>query len=87
MTNEHQRPVSPESIAQVRGWTCCHFTICDSEADVPRLMRKVADELDELGDIRILDVTFCLQTEGPGPTFEAEMSVYLAFPEDEEPHE
>ena len=81
MTNEHKRPVSSARIAQVRGWTCQQFAISDAEANVPRLLRKVADAIEELGEIEILDVTFCLEVEGPG--VEAKMAVYLSFPEPE----
>ncbi|MGH2627455.1 MAG: hypothetical protein ACRDHY_12480 [Anaerolineales bacterium] len=82
--SETPRPVSPAAIERARGWTCQQFAVSDSEADVPRLLRKVADTIEELGEIDILDVTFCLEVEGPET--EAKMAVYFSFPEtDEQP--
>lgn len=76
---EQQRPVSAEAIERAKGWTCQQFAISDAEANVPHLLRKVADAIEELGDIEILDVTFCLEVEGS--SFEAKMAVYFSFPE------
>jgi len=77
-----RRQASPEEIALVKGWTCQQFAMSDAEADVPRLLRKVAGAIEDLGDIDILDVTFCLEVEGPH--FEAKMAVYFSFPDDAE---
>ena len=60
---------------QVEGWRCNHFTISERTANVSRLLRKVADALDELGAIDVLDVTFC--TEVDAPQIHAKMSVYF----------
>jgi hypothetical protein len=82
MIPDEPRPVSPERIGRVQGWTCHHFSISDSEANIPRLLRKTANAIEELGTVEILDVTCCLEVEGP--QFEATTTVYLAFPEDEQ---
>lgn len=82
VSDERRRPVSEERIDRMRGWTCQQFAINDAEANVPRLLRKVADAIEDLGDIDILDMTFCMEVEGPG--FEAKMAVYFAFPESED---
>ena len=76
---EKRQPVS-EKIERAKGWTCRHFAISDAEADVPRLLRKVASAIEELGEIEILDVTFCLEVEGS--SFEATMAVYFSFLDD-----
>ncbi len=77
--SERRRPVLPEAIERARGWTCHQFAVSDLEADVPRLLRRVADAIEELGEIDILDVTFCLELEGP--EIEAKMAIYFSFPE------
>lgn len=82
VTGSEGRPVSQDRIARVKNWTCNQFAISDANADVPRLLRKVADAVEELGEIEILDVTFCLEVEGPN--FEAKMAVYFSFPDSEE---
>jgi len=81
MTNEPRRAVSPDRISRVRRSNSHHFSITDSEANAPRLLRKVADAIEELGEIELLDVTFCVETEGS--QFEATMTVYLGFPDEE----
>lgn len=52
MSDKLSRPISQEQIEQVRGWTCQQFTISDAGANVPCLLRKVADAIEELGDSR-----------------------------------
>jgi hypothetical protein len=64
---------------QVRGWTANHFTISDHEANTPRLLRKIADAIEELGEIEILGVTWARELEGP--TEQTKMSVFFKFPE------
>jgi hypothetical protein len=59
-------------------WTAHHFSISDHEANVARLLRNVADALDELGTVEVLDVTFCQEVEGSAP--EARMTVYFTYP-------
>ncbi len=81
MTEPERRPISEERRARVKNWTCQQFAISDADADVPRLLRKVAAAVEELGGIEILDITFCLEVESA--TFEAKMAVYFSFPEDQ----
>lgn len=78
-----RRAVSPEAIERARRWTCQQFAVSDPDADVPRLLRNVADAIEELGEIDILDVTFCLEVEAPET--EAKMAVYFSFPDREAP--
>lgn len=80
MTSEQRWSASQECISQVKEWTCHHFSITDSEANAPRLLRKVADAIEGLGEIELLDVVFCIETEGS--QFEATMTVYLGFPDE-----
>lgn len=80
--SDPRKPVSPEAIERARSWTCQQFAVSDADADVPRLLRKVADAIEELGAIDILDVTFCLEVEGRET--EAKMAVYFSFPEKDE---
>lgn len=82
MADIERRPVSPERIARVKNWTCHQFAISDAEADAPRLLRKMADAIEELGDVEILDVTFCLEVEGEAVA--ARMAAYFSFPLDPE---
>lgn len=72
----------PEEIERLKGWTCQLFGVSDPEANVPRLLRKVADAIEGLGIVEILDVTFCLEVEAPN--LEAKMAVYYSFPEEYE---
>ncbi len=60
---------------QVDSWRSNHFAISDFEANVSRLLRKVADAIDELGPIDVMDVTFCREVEGP--EFSMRMTVYF----------
>lgn len=69
---------SREWTAQAVNWTANHFTISDTEANVPRLLRKVADSIDQLGDIEILDLCFSNQVEGK--FLQSKLTVYFAFP-------
>lgn len=66
---------------KVRGWKVNHFSISDEDNDVPRLLRQVADTMEQLGTIDVQDVTFCVQTEGG--SLECEMTVYFDFHESE----
>lgn len=68
---------------RAREWKSNHFTISEPSEDTSRLLRKVADALDKLGRVQILDVTFCKELEGPSP--EMRMTVY--FTPEESPAE
>lgn len=63
--DNYERPQrSEEQREMVRGWTCNQFGIKDPDSDVPRLLRQVADFLDELGEIQVLGLTYCLHDNG-----------------------
>ena len=66
---------------RVRCWTIHHFTISDSEPHVSRLLRKVADSIDKLGDVEVFDITFCAEIGGATP--EIRMTTYVSFPGEE----
>lgn len=62
---------------RARGWTANHFSLSDVEANVPRLLRSVADKIEELEHVEILDVVLSEQMEGPRPEWKA--TVYFSF--------
>ena len=43
-------------------WTIYHFSLSNptgpEQGDVPRLLRRAADHLEELGDVQVGDITF-----------------------------
>jgi hypothetical protein len=62
-------------IEQVRGWTANYFSLEDGDGDVVGLLRKVADAIDQLGDVEVLDVTFLSNPDEEA----ASMTVYFRF--------
>jgi hypothetical protein len=62
-------------IEQVREWSANYFSVTDEDGDVPAMLRKVADSLDQLGDVEVLDVTFLSDPDEA----EATMTVYFRF--------
>jgi hypothetical protein len=72
-------PPDSSWMAQVKNWKANHFTISDAEANVPRLLRRVAASIEELGPIEVLDLTFSNQVEGRA--FESKVTVYFSFPD------
>ena len=72
-------PPDSSWMAQVQKWKANHFTISDAEANVPRLLRRVAASIEELGPIEVLDLTFSNQVEGRA--FESKITVYFSFPD------
>ncbi len=77
---EIDQVIAPVTASDIRAWTCNHFSISEAQGEVARLLRKVADSIDELGNIEILDVTFNSETVGRDP--DATVTVYFSFPED-----
>jgi len=67
--------------SEVSNWTCHHFSLSDTEENTPRLLRKLAAAIEDLGDIQLLNIAFSLQTEGP--QFEVHATVYFDYHEDE----
>ncbi|MBT2503563.1 hypothetical protein [Curtobacterium sp. ISL-83] len=45
-----------------RDWTINHFSLSnpagDGQGDVPALLRRLADNLEALGDVNVQDITF-----------------------------
>jgi hypothetical protein len=62
---------------QVNKWTCNYFSITDHRGNAAKLLRKVADSIDELGKSSVLDIVF----NGPSePSFkEITATVYFTF--------
>lgn len=64
---------------RVRGWHMNHFSITDAD-NVPRLLRKMADRLQQLGEIEVFDITF--RQEGDEPDSPYTMTAYISFHSD-----
>jgi hypothetical protein len=72
---------SPESTTheEVRSWTCNQFAITNHDGNTIALLRKLADELEQLGPINILDITYNQSDPSIG---EITVSVYFSFADD-----
>ncbi len=53
--------------------------------DVPALLRRVAQSIEELGDVRVQDVTFGTEVTEDGPWHD--LTVYFHFRDDAEPRQ
>jgi hypothetical protein len=62
---------------KAKNWTCNNLAITDHGGDAAGLMRKVADAIEQLGDIEILDITYRRPTEPP--LRELTVSLYFYF--------
>jgi hypothetical protein len=62
---------------KARHWKCNNLSISDHRGDAAGLLRKIADAIDQLGDIQILGITYCRPTEPPA--LELTMSLYFYF--------
>ena len=64
-------------------WTICHFSLSNptgnGQGDVAALLRRVADQIESLGDVQVQDITF---TSAPTDT-EDDLTVTVYF--DREP--
>lgn len=58
-----------------------HFSVTNAEGNVARLLRKIVETIEQLGEVEVHDVTFC--AEVVDGTFPVTMTVYLSFPEDD----
>jgi hypothetical protein len=62
-------------VSGVGNWTCRHFSLANptgpGQDDVPKLLRRVAEVLEELDPERVLDVVFHkeLTDDGWSPSF------------------
>ncbi|MEO7803287.1 MAG: hypothetical protein ABIS18_02300 [Actinomycetota bacterium] len=81
MTEDNVSKLNRRWLEQVRNWSANHFTITESSGDFADLFRKLAQALDELGDVEVLDVVIGKDVEGP--SVEVKGTVYFAFPTDE----
>ena len=62
---------------KARDWKCNNLCITEHGGDAAGLLRKVADAIEQLGDIEILDMTYRRPTEPPA--LELTVSVYFYF--------
>ena len=62
---------------KARNWKCNNLSITEHGGDAAGLLRKVADAIDQLGDIEILDMTYRRPTEPPA--LELTVSLYFYF--------
>ncbi len=66
-------------------WTARHFSQAnpegEDEGDVPALLRRVADTLQQFGDVKVLDLI--LQQEPTERGFAPAITVYFDFPEND----
>jgi hypothetical protein len=62
---------------EAKNWTCNNLAITDHGGDAAKLLRKLADAIEELGDIEILNITYRPPTEPP--LLEITVSLYFYF--------
>ncbi len=66
---------------RIRSWTCNQFAITNADGDTVALLRSLADQLEQIGAIHILDITYSANSD---PSIdEITASVYFTFPEDD----
>jgi hypothetical protein len=60
-------------------WTISHFSQAnpsgEGQGDVPALLRRVADQIESLGDVQVQDITF--ETTPTAGEDEVSMTVYF----------
>lgn len=62
---------------EARNWKCNNLSITEHGGDAAALLRKVADAVEQLGDIEILDVTY--RRPADPPALELTVTVYFYF--------
>ena len=62
--------------ADAKKWTCNQLAITNHQGEAASLLRKMADTLDKLGAISILDLTYA---RSKPPSQEITMSLYYSF--------
>lgn len=65
---------------QARNWTCNNFAITEHGGDAAALLRKVADAIEQLGEIEIMDITYRRPTDPPA--LELTVTVYFSYRSD-----
>lgn len=58
-------------------WTCNTLSITDHAGDAAGLLRKLANAIEQLGDIEILDITYCAPTDPPALELTVSLYFYL----------
>ena len=62
-------------------WAIRHFSQAnpagDGQGDVPALLRRVASAIEELGDVKVEDITFGTEITAAGPWHH--LTVYFQF--------
>jgi hypothetical protein len=70
-------------MSEPRTWTIEHFSQSNPEGpgqkDVPRLLRRVADTLESMGEVEVEDVVFHSEVANDGSIWPS-MTVYLHRP-------
>lgn len=62
---------------KAKNWICNNLAITEQSGDAAALLRKVADAIEQLGDIEILDVTY--RRPADPPALELTVTVYFYF--------
>jgi hypothetical protein len=62
---------------RARNWTCQNLTVTEHGGDAAALLRKIADAIEQLGDIEILDITY--RRPADPPALELTVTVYFYF--------
>jgi hypothetical protein len=55
-------------------WTINHFSLANLEGSLPTLLRRLAEEVEALGDVDVQDITFGSEVTADEP--ELHMTVY-----------
>lgn len=62
---------------KAKNWKCHNLAITEKGGNAAALLRKVADTIEQLGDIEILDITYRRPTDPPA--LELTVSMYFYF--------
>ena len=62
---------------EARNWKCHNLAITEKHGDAAALLRRIADAIEQLGDIEILDITYRRPTDPPA--LELTVSLYFYF--------
>ena len=62
---------------QSKTWSCNNISITDHGGDTVTLLRKLADTIEQLGDIEIMDITYRKPTDPS--VIEITLTVYFYF--------
>lgn len=62
---------------RARNWTCNNVSIADHGGDTVTLLRKLADTIEQLGSIEIMDITY--RKPADPAVLEISVTVYFYF--------